>query len=254
VGNYRAILWLLPIGAMQLQSCFDKKEREPKPYHKPLEVIKLSEQSYLHVSYIKTDSGNFIPCNGYIYANAGKAIIFDTPLNDSISNQLINFVTNDLGLHIEGVVLNHFHEDASGGIKAFIEADIPSYSHEQTATLLEKDSVTITHSFTTNQKIALGNKMIENFYPGEAHSTDNIVSYISSEAVLYGGCMIKALNASKGNLDDANEQLWSETVARVESRFSNVNIVIPGHGQIGGKELLEYTIRLFTPPDLQDEY
>ena len=246
------ILWLLPIVAMLIQSCFNRRDKESKPYHKPLEIIKLSEQSYLHVSYIKTDNKGFIPCNGYIYANGGEAIIFDTPLNDSISNQLIDFVQDDLGLRIKGVVLNHSRKDASGGINAFTKANIPSYAHEHTAALLIKDSIAITHTFTMTQEIALGNKTVENFYPGTAYSIDNIISYIPSEGVLYGGDMVKALHAPKGNLTDTYEDTWSTTVEQVKSHFPDVRLVIPGHGQIGDQELLEYTIGLFALPSIQE--
>lgn len=62
---------------------------------------------------------------------------------------------------------------------------------------------------------------------------------------MFGGCLIKEINASKGYLGDANVQAWAATVKKVKKAYPNVKTVIPGHGEIGGKELLDYTITLF---------
>lgn len=226
-------------------SCLSNDRYSPKPYTKPLEVVKLSENSYMHISYIETKDGNFIPCNGYIYAHEGEAMIFDTPLNDSISEQLIDFVRNDLKMTIKGVVINHSHSDAAGGLGAFAKANIPSYASMQTADLLKRDSLTISHPFKDSQIIRMNGTTIENRYFGEAHASDNIVSYMPKEHLLFGGCMIKAQGGKKGNLEDANLETWSKTVASVKNAFPDVKVVIPGHGSNGGAELLDYTIGLF---------
>jgi metallo-beta-lactamase class B len=80
---------------------------------------------------------------------------------------------------------------------------------------------------------------------GQGHTSDNIIGYIPSENALFGGCLIKALGATKGNLTDANIREWSETVELIKKEISKLEIVIPGHEKNGGKELLEYTIELF---------
>jgi metallo-beta-lactamase class B len=46
-------------------------------------------------------------------------------------------------------------------------------------------------------------------------------------------------------LGDANIAQWSNTVERIKEQYPNIKIVIPGHGAIGGKDLLDYTIQLF---------
>jgi metallo-beta-lactamase class B len=71
------------------------------------------------------------------------------------------------------------------------------------------------------------------------------VGYFPSDNVLFGGCLIKEMQATKGFLGDANVKNWSATVRKVKHAFPSVKLVIPGHGQIGGQELLDYTIKLF---------
>ena len=62
---------------------------------------------------------------------------------------------------------------------------------------------------------------------------------------MFGGCLIKELDASKGYLGDASVADWSSTVERVKKEYPNVKIVVPGHGEYGNNKLLDYTINLF---------
>ena len=62
---------------------------------------------------------------------------------------------------------------------------------------------------------------------------------------MFGGCLIKEINATKGYLKDANTNSWSSTVEKVKMAYPNVKIIVPGHGRYGDKKLLEYTIELF---------
>jgi metallo-beta-lactamase class B len=57
--------------------------------------------------------------------------------------------------------------------------------------------------------------------------------------------LIKAVGAGKGNLEDANVAVWSETVGKLKRTYPEAKIVIPGHGKTGGTELFDYTIKLF---------
>lgn len=53
------------------------------------------------------------------------------------------------------------------------------------------------------------------------------------------------MGAGKGNLDDANPDEWSATVEKLQKKYGDAPIVIPGHGTPGGQELLEYTVQMF---------
>ena len=71
------------------------------------------------------------------------------------------------------------------------------------------------------------------------------MGHFPSEHVLFGGCLIKELDASKGYLGDANVAAWSGTVEAVKMAYPEVKVVVPGHGQYGDAKLLDYTIGLF---------
>ena len=82
-------------------------------------------------------------------------------------------------------------------------------------------------------------------YPGEGHTPDNVVAYYKKDRVLFGGCLIKEMGATKGFLGDANVKEWSATVEKVKKMFPKTQIVVPGHGNSGNQKLLDYTIELF---------
>ena len=73
------------------------------------------------------------------------------------------------------------------------------------------------------------------FYPGAAHSTDNLVVYVPSANVLYGGCAVHELSStSAGNVADADLAEWPTSVERIQKHYPEAEVVIPGHGLPGG--------------------
>lgn len=211
-------------------------------------VIKsITKNTFVHETFLNTEQWGKVGCNGLIYIKNKEAIIFDTPTEDNTSKELIEWVAKKAV--IKAVVINHFHVDCLGGLSAFHEANIPSYSNELTQQLALKDKVIIPqHTFKDSLILTIGQTKVVNRYFGEAHTKDNIVSYIPSEKTLFGGCMIKALGAGKGNLADANMNEWSNTVEKVKITYPEVRHVIPGHGKVGDISLLDFTVQMFKNP------
>ena len=128
----------------------------------------------------------------------------------------------------------------------FHKIDVPSYANKMTIDLLKEETKNIPQEvFDKEFTIKVGNKKVYLNYFGEGHTKDNVVAYFPDEEVLFGGCLIKEINATKGYLGDANEKVWSETVQKIKSKYPHLKTVIPGHGKRGGMELLDYTIQLF---------
>jgi len=249
----KAILYVViaTLGCAFLSSCIDRDKYAPKPYVRALEIVKISDSEYMHITYLKDGKGGYIGCNGYIYIDTNEALIFDTPINDSLSQQLITFVQEDLKATVKGVVVNHRHIDASGGLKTFHKNEIASYASAKTAVILAKDSLYITNPFEQKQEIKVGNTMVENRYFGEAHTSDNIVSYIPTSKTVVGGCMVKCLDGVRGNVSDANLDSWPETIAKIKTAYPDMERVIPGHGGYGDTSLLDYTIAMFAKEEVE---
>lgn len=225
-----------------------KKLFQPKTVFESnlLKIIQIAPNAYQHISYLQTNDYGNVPCNGLIVTNNNEAVIFDTPVNDSSSNQLIAWIKSTLHFKINAIVPTHFHNDCLGGLKAFHDNHIPSFANYKTIDLAKTNNyVSPINGFKDSTILKVGKQSIVLKHFGEGHTTDNVVAYFPTEELLFGGCLIKELDASKGYLGDANTNTWSNTVLKIKKAFPNLNIVVPGHGEIGNSTLLDYTIQLF---------
>lgn len=212
-----------------------------------LDIVRLNPHLIQHISYINYNNAQ-VPCNGLVYINNGEAVVMDTPVDDSASEDLLGWLAAAYpGIKVKALIVNHFHNDCLGGIRAFHKRGIASYAQKKGRRLAgEKHSTLPQHYFTDSLGLDIGGNRVVSRYFGPAHAPDNIVTWIPAEQALFGGCMIKEVNADKGNLSDADVKKWPVTVAAVRAAYPGVQLIIPGHGKPGGAELLTYTIQLFS--------
>jgi metallo-beta-lactamase class B len=211
-----------------------------------LKIIPLTDKVFVHVTYLQTETWGKVGCNGMIYVNGDEAAIFDTPTNDKDANELLDVIEKKWKKRVKAVIINHFHADCLGGLGAFHARNIPSYANQLTLDLAKKQGYVVPENgFEKTQTLTIGTGKVENHFLGEAHTRDNIVSYLPAENVLFGGCMVKELKAGEGFLGDANVTTWSATIEKVKTTFPNLKWVIPGHGKSGGVDLLDYTAQMF---------
>jgi metallo-beta-lactamase class B len=216
--------------------------------NKDLEIVALNSRTLIHTSYMPTESFGRVPCNGLIYVNGKEAVFMDAPHNDSLSKALLDwFHIAYPNVEIKAIVVEHFHNDCLGGLQEFHDRGIRSYAHKLTPALAKAAGSPVPYrTFDDELKIRVGGGKVVCRYFGEAHAKDNVISWLPDEKILFGGCMIKEDGAGKGYLGDANVAEWSNTVGRIREEFGKqVKIVVPGHGEHGGVELLDYTINLF---------
>ncbi len=244
MSRYILFLLLLSFG----ETSFACKALDSIDYKtEKLSIYKISDNVYRHVSYLQVDGFGKVSCNGMVVINNQEAVVFDTPANTDSAEELISHLAQK-GIRIKAIIATHFHEDCVGGLKTFHSHHIASYAHKKTIVLLKEKEPTSErpeNTFADSFKLKVGDKKVEVAFPGEGHTIDNVVGYFPDEQILFGGCLVKEIGASKGNLADANTQAWASSVKKIKLLYPNVKIVIPGHGKPGGVELLDYTIGLF---------
>lgn len=230
-------------------SCNSQKvSKEPKVLYESdnLVIKQLSKNVYQHISYFNSETYGKVACNGMIVKDGNETVIFDTPVDDKSSTELISWIKNNLHSKINAVIPTHFHEDCVGGLKEFEKNNIPSYSNNKTIAFAKEKGFNVpNHGFDNSLTLNVGKQKVYAKFFGEGHTKDNIVGYFPSENAMFGGCLIKEIGASEGNLEDANIHVWSETVEKVKKTYPNAKVIIPGHGKTGGQDLLDYTIQLF---------
>lgn len=239
---------LILFSILTLSACRSStmQERNTNYESEDLVIRKLSDNVYVHTSYLNTQSFGKVICNGMIVVAKNEAIVFDTPTDDKASQELIEWVTNTLDSKTIGIVATHFHVDCLGGLNEFHKNNIPSYANNSTIEFAKNnESALPQHGFTDNLVLTVGNKEVYLEYFGEGHTKDNIIGYFPNDKIMFGGCLIKEIGADKGNLEDANTEDWSNTVRKIKNKYPNAETIIPGHGELGGQELFDYTIDLF---------
>ncbi|MEL6656840.1 MAG: subclass B1 metallo-beta-lactamase [Bacteroidota bacterium] len=211
-----------------------------------IQLIPLTENTMIHRSYKVFENFGRVGCNGLIYIADSSIVIFDTPVTEKTTARLLQYLIDESGYTVEAVVINHFHEDCLAGIDSVHARGILTYGSRKTVARCKAEGYTPPQKkFGRKKTLKLGDKTIVNYHPGAAHSSDNIVSYVPSERVLFGGCMLKSNGAGKGNLADASVEDWSNSAEKVRKQFPDAEYLVPGHGHHGGPELLQYTIDLF---------
>lgn len=200
-------------------------------------------------------------------------VICSSPFDTEATRALVRWVRTALRPRRIVAIATHFHPDGSGGNSAYAELGVETYASELTQQLIAargtefRDAtaaglddaaraarvrhtamVPARHTFAAADGLALrfGGEAIEVFYPGAAHSPDNVVVSFPARRLLFGGCMIKT-GDSIGFTGDADLGHWEAAVHALE-RF-DAAVVVPGHGAIGGPEALAHTIELVRAKD-----
>jgi glyoxylase-like metal-dependent hydrolase (beta-lactamase superfamily II) len=167
----------------------------------------------------------------------------------------------------------HFHNDRLGGNGYLSKIGSTIYGSDLTVKLLKERGLgngTLDmykkllskkyYDYWQNTKLTPPNKVFplkeglvlnidkdtfEVFYPGPGHTPDNVVVYYPKKKILFGGCIIKTLSAnSKGNIGDADLSNWYSSLKNILTKYPDAALVIPGHGESGGKELITHTMDL----------
>ena len=242
------VIAFLLCGNLYAQNTLSPKEFKPfEVYHsEDLIIIQISDNAFLHTSFLQTNDFGKVPCNGMVVRNSNEVVVFDTPTNNKSADELIKFIKQKLHSKINAVIPTHFHDDCLGGLESFHQSKIPSFGNFSTIEFAKaSNAVTPQNSFNDSLRLNIGNTYAIVKYFGQGHTKDNVVGYFPNDNILFGGCLIKELDATKGYLGDANVEEWSNTVEKIKQQYPHVKMVIPGHGEIGGKDLLDYTIKLF---------
>jgi len=230
-------------------ACFDgfaQNDNKSIRISKDVELIKLSENAFLHVSYSDIPKWGRIPANGMVFVNGSEAFLFDTPWNDTLTMELVLWLKDTMKLKILGFVPNHWHNDCMGGLAYLQTQKIESYANQMTIDFAQMKHLPFpNHGFKDSLELHIGDKKIQCYYFGAAHSLDNIVVWFPSEQILFAGCMVKSLNSKDlGNTSDGDLTTYPKTLTKLMNRFQEAKIVVPGHGAAGGFELIKYTREL----------
>lgn len=227
----------------------DSSVEKPIRINDDLQVARLTKNCYLYTAWADMGSWGRIGSNGLVVVSDGKALLIDSPTNESQTVELAWWFDKNMDVKLESFVPGHWHDDCVGGLPWLNRNGVKTYACDKTNHILtSKGLQQAKESFTDSLTLTVGKMDIQLYFLGGGHATDNIVAWIPSDKILFGGCMLKgAQSTSIGNTSDAAPlDEWLQTVERVEQTFPQAELIVPGHGEVGGKEILEATKRIIT--------
>ena len=212
-------------------------------------ITRLAENVFQHISYKHVNNFGMVPASGLIVVDGNSAHIIDTPWTIADTKQLLAWIKGQ-GLTAKSSISTHFHDDRANGISYLNKLSINTYATQLTNQLLDKGKkaaakydLILTDGQINKQVLAHG--IIEVFYPGAGHSSDNIVVWLPEHELLFGGCFVKSLNSKTlGYIGDADIAQWPLSMQNLLNKYPSAKLVVPGHGKIGTINLLSHTLTL----------
>ncbi|MBI2429049.1 MAG: hypothetical protein HYV29_09695 [Ignavibacteriales bacterium] len=137
-----------------------------------LRLIRISDHAFIHESFSQSETYGRLGSNGMLLIENGNAFLFDTPMTDSVTGQLLSYLRDSMKLIVAGFITNDWHGDSMEGLELIIEAGIPSYAHEMTRTIAKEKGLPVPeHGFTDSVTIRFGSYEIICRYYGAAHTS-----------------------------------------------------------------------------------
>lgn len=221
---------------------------------------KLADGLWLHKSYEVIEPWGPVLSQGLVLKTDLGVTLVDTAWNNTDTEELLDIIAREAGSKPTRAIVTHAHRDKMGGMAALRDAGVETYAF----TMTNKDAPA--RSLTPAQNdldlpapsspatLLFGDldprnpsvaPMFELYYPGPGHTRDNIVVYYAPAKILFGGCLIRPGGAANlGNIADGDVEHWAQTVRNVAAAFPEAEIIVPSHGNPGGRELLDHTIAL----------
>lgn len=188
---------------------------------------------------------------GMVIKTEGGVALVDTAWTDEDTETLLSLIDNELGESPDIAIITHAHADKMGGMGALQKNGIGGRAHPLTnedapSRGFKKTMFSILDGKTREMLLgAEGEEGVTVFYPGPGHTRDNIVVYYAPAKALFGGCLIRpGASDNLGNIADGDVGHWAQAVRNVADAFPEAEIVIPSHGSMGGRELLDHTFKL----------
>jgi glyoxylase-like metal-dependent hydrolase (beta-lactamase superfamily II) len=238
--------WLL-IVALLMAGCQGHTNHAPS-VNPGLQVEQLEPGIWMHTSY-NTFDGVLYPSNGLIVREGDHLVLLDSAWGAEATEELLVWIDNEIGLPVDRALSTHFHDDRTGGVAVLDAAGIPVWSHPMTQRLSAEEGNPVppnAFSGIDAPGSTTGFGSVEVLYPGGGHARDNIMVWLPEQNILYGGCAVRELATDNlGNTADADLAYWPQAISNAQAAYPEAVMVIPGHGEPGGPELLEHMHTLF---------
>jgi len=214
----------------------------------PIKITQLDDGVWMHTSYYTYPNHVKFPSNGLIVKEGHQLTLIDTAWGELQTVQLLKAIKLKINLPVSKAIVTHAHSDRAAGVDVLEGSGVKVYSHPLTKRFTIENGSAVPNN-TLDAILEAGSSMefgsLKVFFPGAAHAMDNLMVWLPEKKVLFGGCAVRAMNStSAGNTVHGDIQSWSQVIKRVKEEYKNAMVVVPGHGDFGGVELLAHTEKM----------
>lgn len=197
-------------------------------------VRKIGNDLYAYVS--ENDSS----ANSTFLVTTQGILVVDTGLNEQEGRKLLAEIRKISSQPVRYIVNTHYHPDHRGGNSAVG----PGATIISTMFTLEQEpgralayaSSPEKIAFTGKMEVHLGGHTVEIYFPGPAHTMGDAVVYFPDEHAIATGDLF--LNGSCPAMDQGDLENW---VSALDAMLKlPVDVVVPGHFEVGGREQLQH--------------
>lgn len=201
---------------------------------------------WVHTTFSDVPGYGRVAANGLVVIDGPEAMLIDLPWTDELTAVLCDWIAKSHGAKVSAVVPTHFHEDCMGGLAEAHRRGAVSYGLDRTIEIAKQKGLPVPQiSYRDRVTVRCGRTEAVVTYFGAGHTTDNVVAWLPAQKVLFAGCLIKSLDSnSLGNTKDGDLAAYPATLRKVQAAYRRARIVVPGHGDWGGPELINHTLGL----------
>jgi len=211
--------------------------------HNDIQLIHLKDSFFLHVTTDYVEGFGIVSSNGLIVIRNGNALMIDTPMDEIKTAAILDYLRDSMHTTVTVFIPGHWHNDCIGGLAELHGRNVFSIANEMTrAECIKRNLVVPKASFSKSLTWSFCGIPLECFYPGAGHSLDNIVVYFPEQKILFGGCLIKSAGSTSiGNIADGDAEAWPKTLKKVQKKYPDAEMIIPGHGSVGSFQIIDHT-------------
>lgn len=210
-----------------------------------LEISHLTSDFYIFTT-CNVYKGNAVPANGMYLVTDSGVVMFDSPWDTTQFQPLLDSIKIKHNKAVIICIATHSHKDKTAGLAFLKDRGVKTFTTKQTDEISKKKGEKRASFLMERDTIfSVGQYKFQTYYGGQGHTADNIVIWFDKEKVLYGGCLVKSVEAKDlGNLEEANVEEWPATIRNIQAKFKNPKFIIPGHQSWVSKESLQHTLDL----------
>lgn len=220
----------------------------------PVTLTPLAEGVWMHTSHEEVPPWGPIRSNGLVVETEGAVWLVDTAWSDEQTAEVLALAEAETGRPVSHAVFTHAHQDKMGGVGTLRTRGVETYALAMSNDLAPgRGLMPAEHDAVLDEdgavELPLGARVegIVVYHPGPAHTLDNLVVGVPRAGVLFGGCLVRPGGARDlGNTADGDVADWADAAQAVVGRFPDATIIVPSHGEPGGRALLDHTVTLAT--------